>query len=77
MEYRLADSPGQALRANSVRVTLEQQAPQGTIRYTLDGTEPGARSRRYTGALTMKPGATIAPRASTICAARVPRDRPT
>ena len=59
VEYRLADSPGQALRANSVRVTLAQQAPQGTIRYTLDGTEPGARSRRYTGALTMKPGATI------------------
>jgi hexosaminidase len=59
VEYRLSGTRGAALRANRVTVTLQQQAPRGTIRYTLDGSAPTARSRAYARPLTLKPGVTI------------------
>ena len=60
VEYRLDGTRGDALRNGRVAVSLGQQATLGTLRYTLDGTAPTARSRRYAGTkLTMKPGATI------------------
>lgn len=49
VEFKLPGSRGDALRADKVTVALGQQAPLGTIRYTLDGSTPTARSRRYAG----------------------------
>ena len=59
VEFRLTGTRGDALRANRITVSLGQQAPYGTIRYTTDGSEPGRTARRYTAPLTMAPGATI------------------
>jgi hexosaminidase len=57
--YQLQGSRGDALRTNKAVVALATQAPYGTIRYTLDGREPTAKSPVYKGPLTLKPGATI------------------
>lgn len=57
--YRLEGTRGEALRANRVRLALATQAPYGTIRYTLDGTAPSAKSPAYTAPLDLKPGVTI------------------
>lgn len=57
--YQLQGSPGDALRANKATVALATQAPYGTIRYTLDGREPTAKSPAYKAPLTLKPGLTI------------------
>lgn len=59
VNYTLGQSRGDSLRANRVTVALSTQAPVGTLRYTLDGSEPTARSRAYTAPLTLAPGATI------------------
>lgn len=59
VEYTLAGTRGDALRANKVRLALGQQAAQGVIRYTLDGSAPSASSRRYAGALTLVSGQTV------------------
>jgi hexosaminidase len=47
------------LRDNKAVVALSTQASYGTIRYTLDGKDPTARSRAYKGALSLTPGVTI------------------
>ncbi|WP_066805301.1 beta-N-acetylhexosaminidase [Sphingomonas asaccharolytica] len=57
--FRLEGTRGDALRTNRVRVALVTQAPYGTIRYTLDGTAPGATSPAYKAPLELKPGVTI------------------
>jgi hexosaminidase len=57
--YRLEGTRGEALRANRVRLALATQAPYGTIRYTLDGTAPSAKSPAYRAPLVLKPGVTI------------------
>ncbi|WP_436812595.1 beta-N-acetylhexosaminidase [Sphingomonas sp. DT-204] len=57
--FEVQGSRGDALRANKVTVALSTQAAYGTIRYTLDGKAPTAKSRAYKAPLTLKPGATI------------------
>ena len=57
--YSLSGSRGDALRANRASVTLATQAPYGTIRYTLDGKVPTARSPAYAAPLSVKPGVQI------------------
>lgn len=57
--YTLQGSRGDALRANKATITLATQAPHGTIRYTLDGREPTAKSPAYSAPLALKPGVTI------------------
>lgn len=57
--YALQGARGDALRANKVTVALATQVPVGTIRYTLDGTAPTARSPVYAALLSLVPGATI------------------
>lgn len=42
-------------QAAQVEVTLSQQTALGDIRYTLDGSEPGAASPRYEGTLKLTP----------------------
>jgi hexosaminidase len=59
VEFSLAGTRGEALRANKASVALATQAGYGTIRYTLDGKEPTAKSPAYKGPLSLKPGATI------------------
>lgn len=50
---------GAALRAGVMPVTLTTQAGYGTIRYTLDGSEPTAASTAYAGKFTAPLGATV------------------
>ncbi|MBM6577902.1 family 20 glycosylhydrolase [Microvirga sp. SRT01] len=50
---------GDALRRNSIPLTLKTQAPYGTIRYTTDGSTPTARSKAYAATLSVKPGTVI------------------
>lgn len=57
--FQLQGTRGDALRANRVRVALATQAPYGTIRYTLDGKTPTARSPLFKAPLDLKPGVTI------------------
>ncbi|TDN80315.1 beta-N-acetylhexosaminidase [Stakelama pacifica] len=59
VRFALAGSRGEALRNNRATVALASQTGQGTIRYTLDGSEPDAKSKSYRAPLTLKPGATI------------------
>jgi hexosaminidase len=58
--YRLAGTRGDALRRGSATLSLATQAGYGTVHYTVDGSEPTARSPRYTAPLTVKPGAVVA-----------------
>ncbi|MGK6355493.1 beta-N-acetylhexosaminidase [Sphingomonas sp. DT-207] len=57
--FHLEGARGDALRADLVRVALATQAPYGTIRYTLDGRIPTAKSPAYKAPLELKPGVTI------------------
>jgi len=57
--YRLEGTRGEALRANRVRLALATQASYGTIRYTLDGAAPSAKSPAYKAPLDLKPGVTV------------------
>jgi len=59
VEFTLAGTRGEALRANKASVALATQAPYGTIRYTTDGKVPTAKSPAYKGPLTLTPGATV------------------
>lgn len=57
--FKVQGSRGDALRANKALIALSTQAPHGTIRYTLDGKEPTARSKAYKGPLSLVPGVTV------------------
>ncbi|WP_260927950.1 chitobiase/beta-hexosaminidase C-terminal domain-containing protein [Novosphingobium sp. 9] len=57
--FATTQSRGVALGAPKVGVTLATQAPFGAIRYTLDGTAPTAKSKLYTGALSVKSGLVV------------------
>lgn len=57
--FDVQGSRGDALRRNKAVVALKTQAPYGTIRYTLDGKAPTARSKAYAGPLSLTPGVTI------------------
>jgi hexosaminidase len=57
--YTLQGSRGDALRNGKATVALATQVPVGTIRYTLDGSTPTARSAAYATPLTVAPGVTI------------------
>ncbi|MCD2322795.1 family 20 glycosylhydrolase [Sphingomonas sp. IC-56] len=59
VSYELQGSRGDALRTNKAVVALATQAPYGTIRYTLNGRDPTAKSPVYKEPLTLKSGATI------------------
>ncbi|WP_277978529.1 beta-N-acetylhexosaminidase [Sphingomonas phyllosphaerae] len=59
VDVRLAGTRGDALRGRRVSLTLAQDAPQGTIRYTLDGSAPTPRSRRYAAPLSLALGQTV------------------
>ncbi|KRC82471.1 beta-N-acetylhexosaminidase [Sphingomonas sp. Root241] len=57
--FQLRGTRGDALRANRASVALATQAPYGTIRYTLDGKVPTAKSPVYKAPLSLKPGVAI------------------
>lgn len=75
VDFALAQPRGAALDGGKVSLKLATQAPYGTIRYTLDGSAPGARSKAYAGSLSVKPGtqvraASFAPDGAALSAAR-------
>ncbi|WP_448662952.1 beta-N-acetylhexosaminidase [Sphingomonas sp. CJ20] len=57
--YQVQGGAGAALRASKVPVALATQANVGTIRYTLDGKTPTARSMAYKAPLALKPGTIV------------------
>jgi hexosaminidase len=59
VDFAVAGTRGDALRANRVPLTLATQAGYGTIRYTTDGSTPTARSRVYRAPLSLTPGVTV------------------
>ncbi len=59
VDFKLDGTRGEALRDNKVKVNLTTQAGYGTIRYTLDGKEPTAKSKAFKDTLTVKPGTTV------------------
>lgn len=59
VDYKLQGTRGEALRSNQAKVALATQTGFGTIRYTLDGKQPTAKSPAYKAPLTLKPGTTI------------------
>jgi hexosaminidase len=50
---------GAQLEATRIGMSLANQAAYGTIRYTLDGKEPGAKSPAYARPLAVKPGTVV------------------
>ncbi|MDR6786826.1 hexosaminidase [Sphingomonas sp. BE138] len=59
VDFTIAGSRGDALRANRVPLTLATQSGYGTIRYTTDGSAPTARSRAYRAPLSLTPGTVV------------------
>lgn len=59
VDYKLQGTRGDALRSGQAKVALATQTGFGTIRYTLDGKQPTAKSPAYKGPLTLKPGTTV------------------
>jgi hypothetical protein len=52
------DPPGGEFQ-DSVRVTIESTAPDATVRYTLDGSDPTLSSPSYTGPIVLREGSTL------------------
>jgi hexosaminidase len=50
-------------RGSAINAALRQPATLGTLRYTIDGTAPTARSPAYSGPLSLKPGTLLAAQA--------------
>lgn len=59
VDFKLQRTRGDALRAGKVPVALSTQTGFGTIRYTLDGTTPTARSKSYASPLSVTPGTVL------------------
>ncbi|WP_333929265.1 family 20 glycosylhydrolase [Sphingomonas sp. LR55] len=59
VDFAIPGTRGDALRRGKVPVTLATQTGYGTIRYTLDGKAPTARSKAYATPLSLKPGTTV------------------
>jgi hexosaminidase len=59
VDFQLGDGRNAALRTGGGAVSLVNQTAFGSIRYTLDGTEPTVASRAYTAPLTLKFGTQI------------------
>ena len=59
VDFTINGTRGDALRRDSVPLSLTTQAPYGTIRYTIDGSTPTMHSTPYTHALALKPGTTV------------------
>jgi hexosaminidase len=59
VDFQLADGRNAALQSGAGRVTLANQTAFGTIRFTLDGSEPGPQSPLYEAPLALELGATI------------------
>lgn len=59
VDFKLQGTRGAALRAGKVPVALSTQTGFGTIRYTLDGTTPTARSKAYASPLSVAPGTVL------------------
>ncbi|KQS04706.1 beta-hexosaminidase [Sphingomonas sp. Leaf357] len=74
VDIRLQGTRGDALRTGKVAAALSTQTGFGTIRYTLDGKTPTARSRAYAAPLSVAPGVVI--RAAAFAADRRPTALP-
>jgi hexosaminidase len=59
VDVKLRGTRGDALRAGKVPLTLSTQTGFGTIRYTLDGKTPTARSQAYAAPLSVTPGTVV------------------
>lgn len=59
VDFQLAHGRSAALRDGAGALSLTNQTDFGRIRYTLDGSEPGAHSPLYTAPLTLKLGTQI------------------
>jgi hexosaminidase len=59
VDFQLAEGRNAALKSGRGDVTLANQTGYGEIRYTLDGSEPVTRSKRYTAPLALELGAVI------------------
>ncbi len=59
VDFAVQGTRGDALRRAKVPVTLATQTGYGTIRYTLDGKVPKARSKAYAAPLSVKPGTVV------------------
>ena len=70
VDFQLADGRNFALQNGGSAVTLVNQTAFGKIRYTLDGSEPTARSKLYTAPLALELGAVV--RAATFSAEGLP-----
>ncbi|KQN94113.1 beta-hexosaminidase [Sphingomonas sp. Leaf231] len=74
VDFAVQGTRGDALRRGRVPLTLATQAGYGTIRYTLDGSAPTARSSAYRAPLALKPGVTV--RAAAFDASGLPTAAP-
>lgn len=59
VDFQLAHGRNAALRSGGGEVTLVNQTQFGNFHYTLDGSEPGLRARRYTEPLALDLGTKI------------------
>jgi hexosaminidase len=59
VDFQLADGRNAALQKGAGAVTLLNQTGSGQIRYTLDGSVPGAQSKLYTAPLALQLGTVI------------------
>lgn len=59
VDFQLADGRNAAVRAGAGAVSLINQTSFGDIHYTLDGSEPDIRAKRYTAPLDLKLGTKI------------------
>jgi hexosaminidase len=59
VDFQLADGRNAALQSGAGALTLANQTGSGTIRYTLDGSEPGPQSPRYAAPLVLHLGVVI------------------
>lgn len=59
VDFNVVGGVGAALRRRTLSIAMARQAPYGTIRYTIDGSAPTARSRAYAAPVTVAPGTVL------------------